>query len=78
MSNAALTANAVEKDYPSGERGKLHVLRGVDLELERGDSVSIVGRSGAGKSTLLHILGALEVPSRGEVRIDGEGGVLAG
>ncbi|MCE5270040.1 ABC transporter ATP-binding protein [bacterium] len=72
MSESALTANAVEKDYPSGDKGLLHVLRGVDLRLERGDSVSIVGRSGAGKSTLLHILGALEDPSRGEVEIDGK------
>ncbi len=72
MNDSALTANAVEKDYPSGEKGCLHVLRGVDLRLERGDSLSITGRSGAGKSTLLHILGALEEPSRGWVEIDGK------
>lgn len=71
MNDPVLTANAVEKDYPSGERGELRVLRGVDLELDRGDSVSIIGRSGVGKSTLLHILGALESPSRGKVSIHG-------
>jgi lipoprotein-releasing system ATP-binding protein len=50
---------------------ELHVLKGVDLSLPRGRSLAIVGVSGAGKSTLLHILGGLDKPNDGEVRIDG-------
>lgn len=52
--------------------GELQVLRGVDLHIERGEIVSIVGKSGAGKSTLLHILGTLDRPDGGELQINGE------
>lgn len=50
---------------------RVDVLQGVDLTIERGDAISIVGRSGAGKSTLLHILGTLDRPSSGEVLWNG-------
>ena len=56
----------LEKDY-EGPNGKLHILRGVTLELVRGEMMFIVGRSGAGKSTLLHLLGGLDRPSRGTI-----------
>ncbi len=69
MSKDMLEAAGVEKDYPNGEGGILKVLRGVDLKVEKGDSISILGSSGAGKSTLLHILGGLETPTRGEVML---------
>ena len=52
--------------------GSLHVLKGVDLKIEQGEIVSIIGKSGAGKSTLLHILGTLDQADEGELIINGE------
>lgn len=52
--------------------GSLQVLRGIDLEVNRGEVMSIVGPSGAGKTTLLQIMGTLDRPDQGEVIIDGE------
>jgi lipoprotein-releasing system ATP-binding protein len=59
-----LIAKGIHKSY-----GSLHVLKGVDLEISESEIVSIVGSSGAGKSTLLHILGTLDQPERGELRM---------
>jgi lipoprotein-releasing system ATP-binding protein len=59
----------VHKSFQTGAE-TLHVLRGVDLGIRRGEIVSVVGASGVGKSTLLHILGALDRPSKGKVRLN--------
>ena len=67
---AVLDVVGVSKRY-QGPSGPVAVLSGIDLRLDAGDSVSIVGPSGSGKSTLLHILGALDPPSAGTVRFDG-------
>jgi lipoprotein-releasing system ATP-binding protein len=61
----------VRKSFRAGDGSELEVLRGVDLAISSGDAVAIVGASGAGKSTLLHLLGALDLPSAGEIRIGG-------
>ena len=60
-----LSATGIHKNY-----GQLEVLKGVDLQLDKGEIVSIVGPSGSGKSTLLHILGTLDRPERGSISIN--------
>jgi len=66
-----LIAQNVHKSFYSGTR-KLHVLDGIDLEIEDGEIVALLGPSGAGKSTLLHIMGGLDKPDRGRILIDGD------
>lgn len=60
-----LKASGIYKNY-----GPLAVLKGVDIEITKGEIVSIAGSSGAGKSTLLHILGTLDIADKGEIYID--------
>jgi lipoprotein-releasing system ATP-binding protein len=65
----SLSVHNLVKDYPT-RSGPLPVLRGIDLELQRGDALAVMGPSGSGKSTLLHILGTLDRPTGGTVRLD--------
>lgn len=64
-------AIGLRRTYTLGDGSELDVLQGVDLAIESGEAVSIVGASGSGKSTLLHLLGALDRPTEGEIRLGG-------
>lgn len=71
MPQRHIAAVAVEKAYRKGNL-KIPVLHGVNIDINRGEFVSIVGQSGSGKSTLLHLLGLLDAPSVGEIQLDGQ------
>lgn len=71
MPELHISAIAVEKSYRKAEL-KIPVLRGVDISVQKGEFVSIVGQSDSGKSTLLHLLGLLDVPDIGEVSLGGQ------
>jgi len=66
-----IEAQGLNKSFGTTD-GRVEVLRGIDLRIERGERVGVVGTSGAGKTTLMHILGALDRPTSGTVRFDGE------
>ncbi len=70
MSDIILQCHDLGKTYQQGDLN-VEVLRGIDLSIQAGERVAIMGASGSGKSTLLHLLGGLEQPSRGEVILDG-------
>lgn len=66
----AIELSGIQKLYSMGGE-TLHILRGVDLRLQSGEFVALMGPSGSGKSTLLNIIGLLDSPSRGEYRLEG-------
>src|SRR5450432_2077365 len=71
MSESFLSARGLAKTYALGKRS-LEVLRGVNLEVARGDFLALRGASGAGKSTLLHLIGGLDSPNAGEIFFNGQ------
>src|ERR1041384_6758717 len=68
--SSLLSARALAKTYTMGRRS-LEVLRGVNLDVARGEFLALRGASGAGKSTLLHLLAGLDTPHAGEIRVAG-------
>ncbi|MEM9582555.1 MAG: ABC transporter ATP-binding protein [Pseudomonadota bacterium] len=72
MSDTALSLTGIKKLYNKGKPNEIAVLRGAELQVQRGEVVALVAPSGAGKSTLLHIAGLLDTPDEGQVQIAGE------
>src|ERR1700688_574640 len=68
---ALLAAQDLSKNFYDGDR-EIRVLRGLNLRVQPGESLAIVGESGVGKSTLLHVLGSLETPSAGKVYFESQ------
>ena len=71
QSNIVLEAKNVHRRFDDG-RNQVDVLRGLDLSVQQGEFVSVIGASGSGKSTLLHVLGGLDTPTQGEIFLKGQ------
>jgi len=72
MSEVVIKTNDLCKYYNEGKHNEVKAVEKVDLEIKRGDFISIIGPSGSGKSTLLHLLGLLDRPTCGEIYFDGK------
>lgn len=70
MNNTVLELSKIERTYGRGETA-LRVLKGIDLQINAGEVVALVGPSGSGKSTLLHIAGLLDTPTKGKIIVQG-------
>ena len=71
MSEAIISCRSLRKSYYQGKL-EVPVLMGIDLDIRAGETLAIVGTSGSGKSTLLHLLGGLDAPTGGDIRIMGQ------
>ena len=69
MNDIIINSQKISKSYNDGA-SEIHVLKGIDLSIAKGDRVAIIGPSGSGKSTLMHLLGGLDRPTRGDVSIN--------
>lgn len=72
MSQPLISLSDITKSYESNELDPVKVLKGIDLDIQQGDFIAIMGASGSGKSTLMNIVGLLDTPSTGEYRIRGK------
>ena len=70
MNDTMISLNGIHKSY-GDERTKLHVLKGIDLDIKKGELVSIMGSSGSGKSTLLNVIGILDSYDQGQYELNG-------
>ena len=68
---AVIEAKNIKKSYGKNET-KFDALKGVDLKVEKGESVAIIGKSGSGKSTFMHILALLDQPTSGDIYLNGK------
>lgn len=69
--NNLLELKKIDKFYTDGEGQTLEVLKGLNLNVETNSNIVVVGKSGSGKSTLLHLIGGLDIPTRGEILFEG-------
>jgi putative ABC transport system ATP-binding protein len=72
LESALIRMRGVTRSYELGKDQRLDVLRGVDLQVSRGEFIALMGPSGSGKSTLMHIIGCLDLPNAGSYELDGE------
>src|SRR5580698_8950357 len=70
-SNSLIQVRGLDKTYKRGGE-EIHVLQGLNLDVDKGDFVAFMGPSGSGKTTLLNLLGGLDVPSAGSITVDGD------
>ena len=71
MNNQLISGQNIKKSFNDGNLS-VNVLKGVEINVEKNQSISIIGASGSGKSTLLHLLGGLDVPDTGDILINGQ------
>ena len=69
MNNSLITTKNIKKSFNDGDLS-VDVLKGIELDVKKNESIAIIGASGSGKSTLLHLLGGLELPDTGDVLIN--------
>ena len=71
MAKTIIDMKGIVKKFYIGQPNELTILKGIDLVVEEGEFVSIVGQSGSGKSTCMNIIGCLDVPTAGSYRLNG-------